>query len=199
MSARHATPVLLVHGIWDTGARFDSMRAALHRGGITRTRALDLRPNNGSIPIATMAAQVASAAESLRTEHASDRVDIVGFSMGALVSRYYIQRLEGRRHVRRYISIAGPHAGTANAFLSWVAAGREMRPRSALLEDLARDEAPWGEVEAHSWITPYDLMIVPPRSGFLPATKTRTFPVAMHRLMITDARVLAAVVETLGT
>ena len=190
-------PVLMVHGIWDTAERFEPMRAALHRGGITRTRAITLQPNNGSIPIASMATQVQHAVDALATEHGTTRIDLVGFSMGALVARYYLQRLGGRERVRRYVSISGPHAGTMNAFFSWVAAGREMRPRSELLQDLARDEAPWGDVEVHSWITPWDVMIVPAQSGFLPGTRTRAFPVAMHRFMITDSRVLDALVETL--
>ncbi len=190
-------PVLMVHGIWDTSARFDAMRAALRSAGITRTRAIDLMPNDGSAPIATMAEQVASAVTALAREFDAPRVDLVGFSMGALVSRYYIQRLEGRERVRRYVSISGPHAGTISAWFSRMAAGREMRPRSALLEDLARDASPWGDLEVHSWLTPWDLMIVPPRSGVLRDSAVREFPVGMHRWMITDARVLAAVVETL--
>lgn len=192
-----APPVLMVHGIWDTGERFTAMRAALHGAGITRTMAIDLKPNDGSIPIAAMADQVARAVDELTTRHESARIDLVGFSMGAVVSRYYIQRLGGRERIRRYVSIAGPHGGTVNAFFSRVTAGREMRPKSELLMGLDADESPWGEIEVHSWITPFDLMILPPKSGFLRGSRTRSFNVAMHRFMITDARVHAALVETL--
>jgi triacylglycerol esterase/lipase EstA (alpha/beta hydrolase family) len=187
----------MVHGIWDTGARFTAMRTALHRAGITKTRAIDLKPNDGSIPIASMAEQVSDAVDELVARYDSARVDLVGFSMGAVVSRYYVQRLGGRARVRRFVSIAGPHAGTVSAFFSRVAAGREMRPKSALLAELDADESPWGECEVHSWITPFDLMIVPPRSGYLRGSRTRSFNVAMHRFMITDSRVHNALVETL--
>jgi hypothetical protein len=116
--------------------------------------------------------------------------------MGALATRYWIQRGGGQAHVRRYVSIAGPHQGTLNAWFLPLAGARDMRPGSALLRDLAG--AGWGDVEVHCFITPYDLMILPPRSGVLPhARSVRVFPVAMHRFMMSDRRVLAAVAQAL--
>ena len=66
-----------------------------------------------------------------------------------------------------------------------------MRPGSALLADLARDPDPFGATEVHCLYTPFDLMIVPPRSGVLAgATSVRAFPVPMHRFMIQSRDVL---------
>jgi triacylglycerol lipase len=114
------------------------------------------------------------------------------------VSRYWIQRLGGRARVRRFVSISGPHAGTANAYALPFAGVRDMRPGSALLTDLARDADPWGEVEVHCFWTPFDLMVVPARSAILPGARTvQRFPVAMHRWMLTDARVISAVRDVL--
>ena len=41
---------------------------------------------------------------------------VVGSSMGALVSRAYVQRFEGKQRVRRFVSISGPQHGTATAW-----------------------------------------------------------------------------------
>jgi pimeloyl-ACP methyl ester carboxylesterase len=192
------TPVLLVHGIWDVGDRFNAMRAGLHRAGITRTRAVDLQPNDGSITIAAMAQQVARAAQTLSDEFEAPSIDLVGFSMGAVVSRYFIQRGGGRSMIRRFISISGPHSGTINARLSPVEAAREMRRHSNVLDELARDPSPWGTVEVHAWFTPWDLMIIPAHSSVLPEAAVRKFPVALHRWMVSDQRVIRALVETLS-
>jgi triacylglycerol lipase len=191
-------PALLVHGIWNTGENFARMCAALEAAGIAPTRAIDLAPNDGRASIATLAEQVDAAAQRLAGEAGPSRIDVVGFSMGALVSRYWIQRLGGRARVRRFVSISGPHAGTASAYALPFAGVREMRPGSSLLADLARDADPWGDVEVHCIWTPYDLMVFPARSAILPRARTvKRFPVAMHRWMVTDARVISAVRDVL--
>lgn len=190
------TGVLLVHGIWDTGKKLDALARAIEGAGISPVRTVDLVPNDGSAPIPELAKLVERAADAIDTE----RVDVVGFSMGALVSRYFIQRLSGRRRVRRFVSIAGPHAGTALARLMPGRGVRDMRRESALLSDLASDADPWGEVEVHTIWTPYDLMIRPTSSSLLPRSKSDTkIPTAMHRFLVTDARSLRRVTEILTT
>jgi triacylglycerol lipase len=192
-------PVLLVHGIWNSGAQMAAIQRRL-RGAGRRAESIDLTPADGSAPILLLAEQVARAAGELAAASGADRIDLVGFSMGALVSRAYVQRLGGRARVRRFVSISGPHGGTVTARLSPAAGGRDMRPGSALLRDLASDRDPWGPVEVHALFTPYDLMVFPADTARLAgARSTRTFPVLLHRWMVTDERVLAAVVEVLTT
>ena len=195
-----------MHGIWDDGARFDVMRRALERRGHT-VRAIDLRPNDGSVSVEHMAEQVDAAARAL-----GSAIDLVGFSMGALVSRFWIQRGEGRARVRRFVSISGPHHGTATAYALPLAGVRQMRPGSArrrararapapggaLLRSLARDPDPWGDVDVHTVWTPMDLMILPPRSSRLPGATEHRVPVPLHRWMITDRRVVERVAGILG-
>jgi triacylglycerol lipase len=190
-------PVILVHGIWDTAERIEPLRSGLVLRGIQQVVAIDLQPNNGRAPIPNLAEQVREAVNQLGPSDA--QVDLVGFSMGALVSRYYLQRLGGTRRVRRFVSISGPHAGTLTAYGMPFEGVRQMRPASPLLADLAADTHPWGPTEVHTVRTPYDLMIVPSSSSELPgSTSQAQFPVKMHRFMIRDARVLDHVARVLG-
>lgn len=194
-----APPVLLVHGIWDEGARFDRMRAALAVAGHAPARALDLSPNDGSGTIHSLAGQVERAAEELLAASGAGRLDLIGFSMGALVSRYFVQRMSGKARVRRFVSISGPHRGTVTAFAMNKAGVREMRPKSPLLTELDADPDPWGEVEVHTMWTPYDLMIVPPTSSQLPgAAEDHCLRIALHRWMITHPRAVERVVSILA-
>ncbi len=189
-------PVLLVHGIWDTGAKLGPIARALSAAGAPATDAITLSRTDGSAPLLELGREVAAAAEAL-----GPRVDLVGFSMGALVCRAYVQRLGGRERVRRFVSIAGPHAGTIWARSAGPRARgvRDMRPGSPLLRDLAGDADPWGEVEVHTLWTPFDLMIVPPRSSRLPRAKSETtLPIALHRWLVTDPRAIAHVVHVLS-
>ncbi len=184
------TPVLLVHGIWDTAAVMMPLKKGLERRGIERVHAIDLVPRGGRASIAELGAIVAREADALAEREGSARIDVVGFSMGALVSRWYVQRGGGRERVRRFVSISGPHHGTRSAHLLPFAAVRDMRPGSDLLRDLAADADPFGDVDVHCVYTPFDLLILPAKSSVLPgARSTRAIKVVLHGLMILDRRV----------
>jgi len=188
---REVVPVLLVHGIWDSSSRLAPLQAGLEKRGVRPVHALDLVPNDGRAPIAELGRIVAREADALADHEGAAQVDVVGFSMGALVTRWYIQRGGGKERVRRFVSISGPHAGTAVAYALPFAGVREMRPGSALLRELAADADPFGGVEVHCLYTRFDLMILPPSSSVLaPARSVRMFSVPMHRFMITNDGVL---------
>lgn len=187
-----------MHGIWDRGVCFDRMRGALEQDG-RRVLALDLSPNDGTGTIESLASQVDDFARRLRKESGAPKLDLVGFSMGALVSRYWVQRMGGKACVRRFVSISGPQQGTWTAYAMGKPGVKQMRPKSSLLMQLERDRDPWGEVEVHTMWTPYDLMIVPSRSSQLRGASTdHRLTVALHRWMITDRRAIERVLLILA-
>ncbi|MCE9673779.1 alpha/beta fold hydrolase [Myxococcus stipitatus] len=191
--------MLLVHGIDNDASAFDALRERLEREGWRHVHALSLTPNDGTEELPRLARQVATEAEALRARAGVSRVDVVGFSMGALVTRYWLQMMAGRERVRRFVSISGPHAGTWLAALRRGRGVAQMRPGSRLLRALQQDPAPWGDVEVHSFWTPWDLTILPASSSHLAgAVEERTFPVLLHPWMLTDERVLDAVEEALA-
>jgi len=192
-------PVLLVHGIWDSAARLEPLRRGLERRGLSRVQSFDLLPNSGRAPIAELGARLREQVDALARSEKVAKVDLVGFSMGALVSRWYLQRGGGKGRVRRFVSISGPHQGTLTALGVPLRGVRDMRPGSALLVDLASDPDPFGPVEVHCAYTPFDLMVVPARTAVLPGARSvRRFAVAMHRFMIRDEQVLDYVAGVLA-
>jgi triacylglycerol esterase/lipase EstA (alpha/beta hydrolase family) len=119
--------------------------------------------------------------------------------MGALAVRYFLQRQGGGSLVRRFISIAGPHHGTLTAFLRQNIGCRQMRPGSDLLRDLNSDMDPWGVVKVFSFWSPLDLTVIPATSSLLNQSLNRAFIVGLHPWMVSDKRVIAAVIQTLST
>jgi len=198
LPAERRPPVLLVHGIDDDHRTLAPVKAHLLARGFSDVEAIDLVPNDGSAGIPALAEQVRDAALALRARTGAERVDVVAFSMGSLVTRYWLMRGGGQAAVRRFVSISGPHHGTLLAFFRANEGARQMRPDSPLLRDLARDEGEWGGVEAVSLWTPLDLMIVPPASSRLRGARHRAFPVVAHPLMLHDPRVLDAVTDALS-
>jgi triacylglycerol lipase len=188
-------PVLLVHGIDDTVALFRRMRLYLERGGLS-VHALNLIPNNGTAGLAELAKQLD---RHVRASFATDQaIDVVGFSMGGLVSRYYIQRLGGIHRVRRFVTIGTPHRGTWTAFLRANAGARDMRPGSPFLRDLNRDVETLDGICFTSIWTPFDLMIVPSNSSRVPAGRSISVRTPAHPLLVRDPRVLRLILGILS-
>jgi triacylglycerol lipase len=187
--------VLLVHGIYDTMAKFYRMKPYLERGGLS-VHSFNLVPNDGKAPLSELAQQLDKHVRATFT--AGQAIDLVGFSMGGLVSRYYIQRLGGIHRVRKFVTIGTPHRGTWTAFLRANAGARNMRPGSAFLEDLNRDIAMLEGLSFASIWTPLDLMIVPANSSQVPVGRSIQVKTPAHPLLIRDPRVLGLVLRLLN-
>jgi triacylglycerol esterase/lipase EstA (alpha/beta hydrolase family) len=194
MATKQQNPVLLVHGINDTGAVFNKMASYLREQGLS-VHTVDLVPNNGAEVLDKLAQQVANYIST--TFEAKQPFDLVGFSMGGLVSRYYIQRLGGIDRVQRFITISSPHKGTIVAYGTWLAGAVQMRPNSDFINDLNSDVEMLKQLNFTSIWTPYDLMILPAESSQLGIDKEVILPVILHPLMLTDIRALRIVAKAL--
>jgi triacylglycerol lipase len=187
--------VLLVHGITDTEAVFDQMAIFLGQQGWP-VYSLDLLPNRGEVGLDVLAQQLADYIA--KTFPPEQPLDIVGFSMGGIVSRYYIQRLGGMNRVQRFITISSPHYGTVVAYASQNPGCVQMRPNSEFLKDLNTDAVMLQQLNFTSIWTPYDLMIIPTHSSKMPVGKEVIIPVALHSWMLTDSRCIASVAAALA-
>lgn len=193
-SLRTRKSVLLVHGLNDTRAIFQTMAPSLIKLGWS-VYDLDLLPSNGALPLDKLAQQVADYVEA--TFAPEQKLSVIGFSMGGIVSRYYIQRLGGIERVKNFITIASPHQGTWVAQLFNTPGCVQMRPNSAFLQDLEKDVEMLKRLNFTSIWTPYDLIIVPANSSQLPVGKNIQLPILRHDWMVTDARCLSMVAEAL--
>jgi len=187
-------PVVLVHGIFDTAAIFNPMSRFLNERGF-QPIAPSLAPSNGTAGLDELAEQLRAFVD--ERIPSGERFDLIGFSMGGLVSRFYVQKLGGIDRVRRFIAISSPHHGSYWAYSIGNAACRQMRPGSAFLEELNRDIKMLEQVRFASLWTPLDLMIVPAISSRLKVGKEFVLPVAMHPLMVVSRTSLELIVRLL--
>jgi triacylglycerol lipase len=188
-------PVLLVHGIDDTLAVFDTMTTYLQTLGWV-VYSLDLMPCNGDIGLDELAHQISDYTD--KTLVPDQFFDLVGFSMGGIVSRYYVQRLGGIKRVQRFVTISSPHNGTVTAYFRLNAGCHQMRLGSPFLKDLNQDAATLEQINFTSIWTPLDLMILPAVSSSMPVGREVLVNVVAHPWMLTDARSLKAVTEALS-
>ncbi|MBE9032143.1 alpha/beta fold hydrolase [filamentous cyanobacterium LEGE 11480] len=189
-----ANHVVLVHGMWDTDKIFSKLRPYLESNGFT-VHSLNLIPADGSLPLELLADQLAQFIT--QTLGPDTKFDLIGFSMGGIVSRYYLQRLGGLSRIKHFVTIASPHRGTIVGWLGNTLGAKQMATGSAFLRDLNNDIDQLGPIPFTSIRTPFDLMIVPSTSSEVTTANTYVVPAPLHKLMIYDKRVFAKVIEAI--
>lgn len=160
-------PVILVHGIDGSADDMSRLARALRADG-REVFTPSLTPNNGRAPLEELSAQLASYVDA----HVRARLfDLVGYSMGGLVTRHYLQHGNEQNRVLRFITLSTPHHGTVTAYLRRGPGSRQMRPGSDFLKALNQDTPVPGKAQAISFWTPTDLIIVPASSCVLPGAE----------------------------
>ncbi|MEV5148301.1 alpha/beta fold hydrolase [Streptomyces sp. NPDC052727] len=137
LPVRPAPPVVLLHGFIDNRSVFVLLRRTLAQHGRHRVESLNYSPLTCDIRIA--AELLGRHIEEICERTGSAQVDIVGHSLGGLIARYYTQCLGGDLRVRTLVTLGTPHSGTRVAPLADAhPIVRQMRPGSAVIEELAR-------------------------------------------------------------
>lgn len=191
-----ARDVVLVPGFMDGPSIFWRMDRHLRQRGWT-THAMPLLDRSGRCGLERLGEQLQAFVDERIPPHR--RAAVVGFSMGGLVARWYLQRLDGLARVDRLVTIATPHRGTHAARLVGGAGCRQMRPGSAFLAALNADAERLSPTAPVSIWTPFDLTVVPTASAVLPIGRAVRVPVVQHTLMLWSRVVFDVVAETLGS
>jgi len=130
-------PVVLLHGFIDNRSVFVLLRRSLAQHGRQQIESLNYSPL--TCDIRTAAELLGRHIEEICERTGSERVDVVGHSLGGLIARYYVQRLGGDSRVRTLVTLGTPHSGTRVAPLANAhPIVRQMRPGSEVLEELTQ-------------------------------------------------------------
>ncbi|MER6348824.1 esterase/lipase family protein [Streptomyces sp. NPDC001595] len=158
-------PVVLLHGFIDNRSVFVLLRRSLAQLGVRHLASLNYSPL--TCDVRTAAALLGRHIEEICERTGSDRVDVVGHSLGGLIARYYVQRLGGDRRVRTLITLGTPHSGTRVARLANAhPIVRQMRPTSDVIEELA-GPAPGCRTRFVCFWSDLDHVMVPPEAARL--------------------------------
>ncbi len=155
-----------------------------------------LTPSSGRLGIPYLAEQLK---DYIHTHLSSDqRFHLLGYSMGGLISRYYLQRLGGLDQVEHFITISTPHHGTRTAHFVWNEGGKQMRPNSDFLKELNRDIDRLSSVRFTSIWTLWDLTIIPSNSSVISFAMNIRVNVVAHLWMVFSGRVMKEVLRVIG-
>ncbi|MGY1679177.1 esterase/lipase family protein [Geodermatophilus sp. SYSU D01176] len=196
--ARPAIPVVLVHGYGGTRSTWSPLQRRLSAAGCTSLHAITYTPLAPCV--ATIARALVRECHDAMDSAGTDRISLVGHSLGGVVVRYAVQELGLEPHVRTAVTVAAPHRGTRAALLGRGTLVASLRPGSPLLEELRRRARP-SDVRWVSYYSDADLVVRPPSSRLdepgLGATNVLV-PGAGHLGIVRSPRFLSSVVALLS-
>lgn len=157
-------PVVLLHGFLGHPDVFRPLVRRLYAAGFPIVAAP--RYASTRLPLDGVVAALAAAVEPLAEAHGP--VHLVGHSLGAVACRAYVKVFGGEGRVASFVSLGGPHAGTA----LW-------RVAPPVLWDVLRPGGPWprrlaeGPEPVRTTVirSVYDQQVLPPVRAHLPGAE----------------------------
>lgn len=187
--------IVLVHGIFNTGRVMSRMQKIFEAEG-HECFAPTLAPFDGSLGIEHASTSLKQQIELRFGEH--EMITLVGFSMGGIVARYYLQALGGAKRVANLFTLSSPHHGTYTAYLPYPSKTfKQLRPNSELLHFLQEGEESLEGVNLFSYWTAIDYTIVPSSSSLWPWAKNKRFFIILHLSVIFSRKITDEIIAEL--
>jgi triacylglycerol lipase len=185
-----APKVVLVHGFLETGISFKMLQKRLEKRGC-ECYVPKLKHSDGRGGLENLAVYLK---KDIEAKFGPEQpIQIVAFSMGGLVSRYYLQNLGGAKRCENFITVASPHNGTKAAWLYPTQGAVQMRPGSEFLADLDATQDSLKKLKITSYRTRLDLIILPSTSSVWDRAENLEHPALLHPLMLTSNHVLTGI------
>lgn len=191
-------PVLIIHGFLGTrGSMYMLERRLVEDGFVV------VSFNLGTLNVRDIrrsAFLIHRKIERILAQTPSQRIDIIGHSMGGLIGLYYVKKLGGHARVRKLIMMGTPVRGTWVALMGvmtlglWSTSSWQLLPRSRFLDELAQGPLPPG-VEVHTIAAARDWVVPLPTTRISGANAT-TVPLG-HSSLVVSEEVYRRVVHTL--
>ena len=187
--------IVLVHGLWNNPQLFDKLIDKINQDDYELL--IPFLPHKfGKTSLENLAKDLDCQIKTMIDP--GIEIDLVGFSMGGLISRVWLQHYNGFSRTKRFFSIGTPHNGsyTAQLIPSWLFKGiAEMKKGSYLLTKLNDDLSALEKVECMSFYTKWDLMSFPGWHSKLSVGNSQQLPVLTHKELITNPTSLDVLAE----
>jgi len=185
----------LIHGLWNTSSIFSSITSKLDDIGIEYF-APTVENSYGTSSILDLSYKLN---ELILEKYGIEKeIDILGFSMGGIIGRLWLQKFNGYRRTKRFISIGSPHKGTLMAQLipKYPFKGiSEMKINSKFLRGLANNDSFLDGIECINFFTYWDLMVFPGWWTNLNFGKKISVKVYKHRNLIRNKSVVDKIID----
>jgi pimeloyl-ACP methyl ester carboxylesterase len=191
-------PVLIIHGFLGTRGSMYILERRLVADGF-----VCVSFNLGTLNVRDIrrsAFLIHRKIERILAQTPSQKIDIIGHSMGGLIGLYYVKKLGGHARVRKLIMLGTPVRGTWAALAGvmtlglWSTSSWQLLPRSRFLDELAQGPIPGG-VEVSTIAAARD-WVVPLQTTRMTGATAMTVPLG-HSSLVVSEEVYRRVVNTL--
>ena len=190
-------PIILIHGLWNTSSIFSFITSKLDEQGVEYF-APTLNHSFGMTSIV----ELTNLMDQLILEKygLQQEIDVLGFSMGGVIGRYWINKFNGYKRTKRFITIGSPHNGTLTSQLVPKYPFRgisEMKINSSLLRDLANYDYYLNDIDCISFFTFWDLMVFPGWRAHLNVGEKISLKILKHRNLVRNPAAVERIIERL--
>ena len=188
-------PIILIHGLWNNSEIFKQVFKKLDNHKVEYF-APTLSHKFGMVSIEKLAQSLDK--EIINKFGIDTEIDIVGFSMGGIIGRYWIKKLKGFKRTKRFISIGSPHKGTLTAQIipRYPFKGiSEMKINSGLLKELSLENNRLDYIDCISFYTIWDLMVFPGWNAYLPRGKKISLNILKHKNLVRNPYAVNEIVK----
>ena len=190
-------PIILIHGLWNTSSIFSLISSKLDEKEVeyfapTLNHAFGM---TSIVELTNLMDQLIIEKYGLEQE-----IDILGFSMGGIIGRYWINKFNGYKRTKRFITIGSPHNGTLASQLVPKYPFRgisEMKINSSLLRDLANYDYFLNDIDCISFFTYWDLMVFPGWRANLNVGEKISLNIFKHRNLVRNPEAVERIIERL--
>ena len=192
-------PIVLIHGLWNTSEIFASITSKLDEKGVEYF-APTLEHACGKTSIIELTKILDKLI--LKKYGMEKEIDILGFSMGGIIGRYWIKKFNGYKRTRRFITVGAPHKGTIAAQLIPRYPFRgisEMKINSSLLRDLSNLNYLLKDINCISFFTYWDLMVFPGWRAYLYFGDKISLKTFKHRNLVSNPEAVEKIIEKIIT
>jgi triacylglycerol lipase len=189
------TPVVLVHGLGGNRGAWTPLKVFLRVHGHRRMYSFGYEGGT----IEAHAERLVEFVKAVIEETGEPEIDLIGHSLGGLVSRYAIQRLGLAKKVRTLVTMATPHLGTFAAQYANTPLTLPLRPDSPILTDLNSQDMTKLSVKFVTIGSDTDIYVIPHENMMHPAARNVFVPSIAHSQHLASPAVFREVVKALTT
>ena len=188
-------PIILIHGLWNTSSIFSLISSKLDEKEVEY-----FAPTLNHAFGMTSIVELTNLIDQLIVEKygLEQEIDILGFSMGGIIGRYWINKLNGHKRTKRFMTIGSPHNGTLASQLVPKYPFRgisEMKINSSLLRDLANYDYFLNDIDCISFFTYWDLMVFPGWRANLNVGEKISLNIFKHRNLVRNPVAVERIIE----
>ncbi len=188
------TPIILLHGLFQNRSCLFWLQYQLRASGYTRIISINTPPWRD---IEALTEELAKKVDELQIKWQTEKVILIGHSMGGMIARNYIQNRGGARHARALITLGSPHHGSKLAPFAVSPMGKTLLPGSEFIRQFNSVEWPQ-EVIALSHYTRYDNIVLPAESAKMDGAKNVELDGMGHTSLLFHPKSMQAVTSALS-